>query len=438
MSCNCNQNPCCCENPCGSCTETSTTVESLPSALDNFIAAFFGTLEKTFNSDGTVTWILPCNLDIGIEANPRLENEGLACYFLRLLTEGVQGLQGDQGETGVAGADGADAFTTLSAVFTPSTEADPDTSADVVNPDIFVIGLDTFIEEAGWYLVTGKTGSTVGLTLILAIDSPSATVAIGGLVLPTGPRGASGTKGAKGDTGATGNTGATGATGVAGATGTSARTVLTTGFTQPAVGATVGATVLDGTFFEGSIQVYVTTGGYYEVTAKVGTALTLRNLGSLSAAAPGAAIASGSKIFVVGYGPKSINAMTVGVGSAFAIPDAAGGYQPLVFGTSSIDFVLPMPGVYQVTASFQILAGGTFSPQIDYKLRDTTAGSDISGTTRNITFTANNQSISSTLSALVTVTVATTLKVYMQRNATGTASVLAAQSNSHWLRVGNN
>lgn len=62
--------------------------ESLESALANFITQFFGSLTKSV-VNGAVVWTLPCDLDSGIEGNPRAEGEGLACYFLRLLEEGA-------------------------------------------------------------------------------------------------------------------------------------------------------------------------------------------------------------------------------------------------------------------------------------------------------------------------------------------------------------
>lgn len=65
--------------------------ETLPSSLSNFITDFYGDLTKTV-VDGRVVWELPCDLDSGLPANPRLDGEGLACYFLRLADETVYGV----------------------------------------------------------------------------------------------------------------------------------------------------------------------------------------------------------------------------------------------------------------------------------------------------------------------------------------------------------
>lgn len=77
MSCgSCHCSPC-------SCDECDPNNEPLASALNNFIAAFFGTLTKTCVNN-QVQWILPCNLDAGVFGFPRVQGEGLACYLLRL------------------------------------------------------------------------------------------------------------------------------------------------------------------------------------------------------------------------------------------------------------------------------------------------------------------------------------------------------------------
>lgn len=57
--------------------------ETQASALENFILAFFGTVTKTC-VDGRVVWILPCDLEAGLPALPRIAGEGIACYLLRL------------------------------------------------------------------------------------------------------------------------------------------------------------------------------------------------------------------------------------------------------------------------------------------------------------------------------------------------------------------
>lgn len=75
-------------SPCGFQGTPDPAAEPLASALENFIVSFYGSVTKTL-VDGEIQWTLPCNLDAGLEENPRAEGEGLACYLLRLLQEGV-------------------------------------------------------------------------------------------------------------------------------------------------------------------------------------------------------------------------------------------------------------------------------------------------------------------------------------------------------------
>jgi hypothetical protein len=70
----------CCNNSC------DPEHEPLPSTVDNFVTQFFGEVTKTC-VNGEVVWELPCNLDEGIPGYPRQPNEGLACYFSRVLED---------------------------------------------------------------------------------------------------------------------------------------------------------------------------------------------------------------------------------------------------------------------------------------------------------------------------------------------------------------
>ena len=70
----------CCNNSC------DPEHEPLPSTVDNFVTQFFGEVTKTC-VNGEVVWELPCNLDESIPGYPRQPNEGLACYFSRVLED---------------------------------------------------------------------------------------------------------------------------------------------------------------------------------------------------------------------------------------------------------------------------------------------------------------------------------------------------------------
>lgn len=224
MSCNSCHNSNCNGNPCCQCPTNSADCETLPSALQNFIDSFFGSLIKT-EVDGVVTWTLPCDLDVGIPGNPRGDGEGLACYFLRLFNEGLHGLIGPQGISGSQGANGRSAWTVLTSAFATPTLAAPSVQFTIIPSPVISTGQTIFIPGAGWFVVTDVfQGDVVFADLVELIPMPVAIVQPGTLALPVGQRGRSttgptGATGAKGDTGATGATGATGTPGPTGATG---------------------------------------------------------------------------------------------------------------------------------------------------------------------------------------------------------------------------
>lgn len=272
MSCGCgNNNPNCncgtCSNnagclPCNqTCPENTAANETLPSQLNNFIAQFFGTLEKTENN-GVVTWVLPCNLDVGLPGNPRGTDEGLACYFLRLFEDGIVGLVGPKGDTGVAGADGNNAYTITTSAFNPATVPGQTVQFTIIPSATVYEGLVIFIPGAGWYQVTEVfQETTVFASLLEGTPTIEAVINPGEVVLPTGPRGLSitgpqgptGPSGAMGLQGVTGPAGATGPTGAAGPSGSVAtnnnalQTGGTTDYTMTASYAKVdfGTTDLD-------------------------------------------------------------------------------------------------------------------------------------------------------------------------------------------------
>lgn len=224
MSCSKCNTQSCGGNPCCVCPTNSADCETLPSALQNFIDAFFGSLIKT-EVGGVVTWTLPCSLDIGLPANPRLDNEGLACYFLRLFNEGIQGQLGPQGNTGPAGANGRSAWTVISSAFAHPTLAAPNVSFTFIPSPVVSEGQTVFIPGSGWYVIDSIFNGEVAFAhLVEEIPFPVAVIGPGTLLLPVGQRGRSvtgptGPQGAKGDTGTPGATGSTGAIGPTGATG---------------------------------------------------------------------------------------------------------------------------------------------------------------------------------------------------------------------------
>lgn len=201
-----------CENPCGKGPHNSAKCESLPSQISNFTTQFFGEVVKT-EVDGKVVWSLPCSLDVGLPANPRGADEGLACYFLRLFMDGIKGLKGDKGNKGDSGNDGANAYTVTLAPFDQPTLSAPTVAVFTSNnPSLSVNGIYVFIDKSGWYQVTGSDGSgTLFLTLVQPLPSAPSTITAGKLVVESGIPGASitGKQGPQGDQGPQGPAGNT-------------------------------------------------------------------------------------------------------------------------------------------------------------------------------------------------------------------------------------
>lgn len=311
MSCSCNNSSCPDCNPCTpACPAESASCETLPSALENFILQFFGSVTRTV-VNGRVVWTLPCDLEAGLENNPRGADEGLACYFLRLFGDGIIGSTGPKGSTGDDGADGHNAFTVTLCVHTVPSAGENFEIQVFANP-AFSVGQTVFINGAGYAEVKLVTGDTLSLTMIAVTGIVGATYPAGSLVTIAGPRGLAGSAAAKGDTG---DTGPQGPQGVQGSTGTSAFTSVTAGYVQPSVGATVVVFVGQTETFAIGSNVFVADGGTYEVTGKTANSLTLLNLfPSPINTAPAVAIGSGKLVTPSGErGPVGEDSLAIQV-----------------------------------------------------------------------------------------------------------------------------
>lgn len=175
-----------CTNPCGVTRANTPECETLPSQIQNFTTQFFGEVTKV-EIDGEVKWILPCNLETGLPANPRLTDEGLACYFLRLFQDGIVGLTGPQGPQGDAGTDGHNAYTVSLQGFAQPTLGSPFLNLSCVANPAILAGLYVFIEGSGWYVVNGDDGAgTLFLQLTNPLPGAAAYITAGKLVVPSG------------------------------------------------------------------------------------------------------------------------------------------------------------------------------------------------------------------------------------------------------------
>lgn len=295
-------NDCNC-NPCTVTEAVSASKETLPSALENFILEFFGSVTKSV-VDGKVVWTLPCDLDTGLPGNPRLPGEGLACYFKRLFEEGIVGLTGPEGPAGPSGVDGQDGSTTVAVQFATATEGDPNRLITVEDGTPVPVDGYIFVEGNGWFEVFDVNGNVVTAQLVQSITSPASPVPVGSLVVPTGPEGPSIT-GAQGPAGPQGAQGPVGPQGPDGSDGLSSFTQTGANYNQPAVAATVVVSVLNSGGFAVGQNVFVQTGGHYVVTAVAVGTLTLRNDGAEGNAAPTTLVPSGSDVATAGaVGPE--------------------------------------------------------------------------------------------------------------------------------------
>lgn len=199
-----------CTNPCGISEGVNTAdCESLPSQIENFTTHFFGAVEKT-EVDGQVQWSLPCELEVGLENNPRQAGEGLACYFLRLFKEGILGAQGPTGEPGEDGDPGRNAYTVTLASFVQPSLGSPYIQVTTAYNPCILVGMTVFIDTSGYYEVTAtSTNGDIWLTLTEPLSGAPATITAGKLLVPAGqagdsivgPTGPSGPQGPQGTPG---------------------------------------------------------------------------------------------------------------------------------------------------------------------------------------------------------------------------------------------
>jgi hypothetical protein len=308
MSCGCNTDTATCGNPCATSETNTAACESLPSQIENFTAQFFGVVVKS-EVDGEVVWTLPCNLETGLENNPRAEDEWLACYFLRLFRDGILGLTGPQGETGADGTNGRNAYTVTLQSFTQPTLGSPTVTVQTQYNPAILENSYIFIATSGWYHVDATdTSGTLFLTLVKEVTGASGTITAGKLVVPSGFPGVS-------VTGPTGPQGPQGPQGPAGASLTedNAFFFATVGvdFNLPLLYAAVDYT-------NSTPQILLPTAGIYKVTAVVGliglasvaitdtVSLKLRNTSNASDV-------SGSEVEVNDFAEDSVKQLVIDV-----------------------------------------------------------------------------------------------------------------------------
>lgn len=97
--------------------------------------------------------------------------------------------------------------------------------------------------------------------------------------------------------GTPGSNGAAGTNGTNGTNGVSAFTTLTASFVQPAINATVSATVGNTSWMANGLPLYIEDGGFYDVVSITNaTTVVIRNLGYNANATPTDTVPSGGKV----------------------------------------------------------------------------------------------------------------------------------------------
>lgn len=219
-------------NPCNPCPTNSAQSETLESALGNFSAEFFGVVNAV-SVNNERSYVLPCDLNIALPANPRGDTEALACYFLRLFTDGIDGPLGPKGDAGPAGDAGHANYTVLAQDFYPTNVLGGTATFYVVQTPLITSGQIVSIQGSGWYLVNSVVANSQINATLCGLDSGlSNFIPSGTRVEVAGPKGdfvtgATGDKGPKGEIGLLGPKGPIGDTGGEGPTG--AAGVLLTG-----------------------------------------------------------------------------------------------------------------------------------------------------------------------------------------------------------------
>lgn len=199
-----------CNNPCNT---HSPGCNLLPTQIDTFTTQFFGNGLGKSSVGGQINWSLPCGLDAGVAANPRLPGESLACYYLRLFEAGVIGHIGAQGAPGLDGPCGQNAYTVTTQNFTQPDLTDPYVAVSVLPGFSLVEGLPVEVQGSGYYVVENvESRGAVLLRLTQPFVGAPAVIPTGSIVIASGlpgvvvngPQGPQGIPGIRGPQGATG------------------------------------------------------------------------------------------------------------------------------------------------------------------------------------------------------------------------------------------
>lgn len=211
-----------CGNPCKPAPKNTAANETFGSEVENFTKNFFGEVVTT-ETNGVIGWSLPCQLDVGLNGEPRGVTEPLGCYFLRMFQNGITGPTGPIGKPGVAGRNGNSSYVlSLQPFIVPPVNGNVN-AVMTFNPSV-IPGITLYDGVSGWYRIVAidRKGS-VTMRREKGVAGAPFFVPAGTLFVLAGEPGAPGFTGVQGARGPQGKPGPQGIPGIMGLTGRNGR-----------------------------------------------------------------------------------------------------------------------------------------------------------------------------------------------------------------------
>jgi len=230
--------------------------------------------------------------------------------------QGITGSTGPQGSPGITGATGPQGSPGVTGATGPQGNPGVTGATGPIGPQ----GITGATGPQGSPGVTGVTGAT-GPQGSPGVTGPQGATGVQGITGATGPQGSPGVTGSTGPQGSPGVTGSQGNPGVTGATGPNginAYSLLTSGYTQPAIGGLISVQVPSAYWLQVGQYVFIPSGGYYTVASGTVPTFVLQNLGY-----SGINIPVGSTVSAAFISPGGIAGAT-GVTGAQGITGATG------------------------------------------------------------------------------------------------------------------
>lgn len=224
---------------------------------------------------------------------------------------GFRGSSGYSGPSGTAGADGLNAFTTTTATFI-QVNVDSDVAVSMASTGWMNVGQIIYIQNAGHYEVkTINTAVSATLTRRYDTSGSGTTIATNQKVTPAGRKGDAGTAGGE-PTYSSASVDINYEPVSGEFSGGFSRSLVTSSFTMPSVGAdTSSLNIDDTTWFSVGDTLLLTSAGWFKVTSKTSSTVVLKNLGYPENIAPAASFTAGPSTYLqTGYTQMPVSSGT--------------------------------------------------------------------------------------------------------------------------------